>query len=85
MAQIPADARLGYITDLQISDGSYSAIFIAAQYALAPRQLVTSDANPPDWALGNFTKQVDYAAAGASKGYAVTADFGGGVVLYRRK
>lgn len=85
IAQIPAGAQLGYISDLKPNDAQYSAIFLAAQYALAPRQLVTGEKNRPEWAVGNFTKPQDFAAAGAGKGYEMVSDFGGGVVLYKRK
>jgi hypothetical protein len=35
--------------------------------------------------VGNFSKPLDFAAAGAAKGYAMTADLGNGVVLYHRQ
>ena len=39
----------------------------------------------PDWAVGNFTKPMDFAAAGDARGYALAADLGNGVVLFRRE
>ena len=85
LSRFPVSAQLGYITDLTPS-GVYSAAFLAAQYALAPRQLVMlGPGTRPDWVLGNFTKQLDFAAAGAAQGYELSADLGNGVVLYRRK
>jgi hypothetical protein len=83
VARVPASARLGYLTDLDRSSDAYAAGFLAAQYALAPRQLVASEA--PEWAVGNFSQPQDFAAAGAALGYELSADLGNGVALYRRK
>src|SRR5262245_36237460 len=40
LERVPANARIGYMTDLDPSQDAYSSAFLAAQYALAPRQLV---------------------------------------------
>jgi hypothetical protein len=86
IARIPPGGELGYITDLNPSQPAYSAAFLAAQYAVAPRLLTLLDGRPaPEWAAGNFSKPQDYAAAGAPLGYGVTADLGNGVVLFHRK
>src|SRR5215813_5646460 len=42
--KIPPGERMFYISDVPATDAKYSTIFLAAQYALAPRQLVTSTA-----------------------------------------
>jgi hypothetical protein len=87
-ARTPSGAQLGYITDLDPSQPAYAAAFLAAQYALAPRLLVTltpTAGDRPEWAAGNFTRPQDYAAAGAPLGYEAAADLGQGVVLFHRK
>jgi len=85
-ARVPATAELGYFTDIDPTLPAYSAAFLAAQYAVAPRVLLFVDAQTqPEWAAGNFTKPMDFAAAGDAKGYTLTADLGNGVVLFHRK
>ncbi|MEO8026310.1 MAG: hypothetical protein ABI823_07540 [Bryobacteraceae bacterium] len=85
-AQIPANGVLGYITDLEGSQSAFAPAFLAAQYVLAPRQLLVVNAeNKPEWALGNFSKPMDFAAAGAALGYEVARDAGNGVILFHRK
>ena len=86
VARIPANAELGYITDLDSGQAAYAPAFLAAQYAVAPRLLVAIDSQTrPEWAAGNFSKPQDFAVAGAAQGYAVEADLGNGVVLFHRK
>ena len=86
LSQVPPGAGLGYVTDLDPAQPAYAPAFLAAQYALAPRVLVFVDAqHQPEWAVGNFTKPQDFAAAGASKGYDLAGDFGNGVALFHRK
>jgi O-glycosyl hydrolase len=81
LARLPVTAQLGYLTDLDPSSNAYAAAFLAAQYALAPRQLIMlAPGATPEWAVGNFSKPQDYARAG----YQIVADYGNGVVLYRR-
>jgi hypothetical protein len=85
LAGIPNNASVGYITDIEPSDSRYPAAWMAAQYALAPRHLVQlTGATSPIWAIGNFFQPGDHAAIGAAKGYKVEADFGNGVLLFRR-
>lgn len=84
--RLPASAELGYFTDLDPSQPAYAPAFLAAQYAVAPRVLVFLDGKAhPDWAVGNFSKPADFAAAGESRGYAMSADLGNGVILFKRK
>ena len=86
LERVPANGRLGYITDLDPSAAAYSAAFLAAQYALAPREVILlGQGNAPELAVGNFTKPLDFAAAGAAQGYELTADLGNGVVLFHKK
>jgi hypothetical protein len=86
LVRVATNAQLGYLTDLESTHPAYSAAFLAAQYALAPRQLLmVSPQMRPEWAVGNFTKPIDFASAGAAQGYDVSADFGNGVVLFHRK
>lgn len=88
LGHIFADAEIGYFTDVAPSDQRYSAAYLNTQYALAPRAviLVTPGmASPPEFAVGNFSRQMDYAAEGDQRGYSVMADFGQGVVLFKRK
>jgi hypothetical protein len=84
--RVPDSAALGYFTDLDPSQPAYAPAFLAAQYAVAPRVLVFLDGKDhPDLAVGNFSKPMDFAAAGEARGYAMTADLGNGVVLFKRK
>jgi hypothetical protein len=83
--RIPAQAALGYFTDLDSSQPAYAPAFLAAQYAVAPRMLLLDGKQTPEWAVGNFSKPMDFAAVGEARGYAMAADLGNGVVLFRRK
>lgn len=84
-ARIPASASLGYFTDLDSSAPAYAPAFLAAQYALAPRVLIPVDREKPEFAVGNFSRPTDFAAAGEARGYAFQADLGNGVILFKRK
>jgi hypothetical protein len=85
LPKVPADALLGYLTDLPPEHPAANPAFLAAQYALAPRQLLPlAGGERPQWAVGNFSQPADYAAAGARLGLLLEADLGNGVVLYRR-
>lgn len=86
LPRVPPAAELGYFTDLDSSQPAYAPAFLAAQYALVPRVLVFLDGHAtPELAVGNFARPVDFAAAGEAHGYAMIADLGNGVVLFRRK
>jgi hypothetical protein len=86
MERLPANAQVAYITDLEQSNPAYPAALMATQYALAPRQLfIAGEGTRPEWAAGNFSRPVDFAAAGATHGYDVAADLGSGVILFRRR
>lgn len=81
--KLPAAVAVGYITDVPLSADSGTAVFLTAQYALAPHVLVAPTAQA-EWAVGNFSKPGDYAAVGAQAGFRVVEDLGAGVLLYRR-
>jgi hypothetical protein len=86
LPKLPPDVPLGYISDLEIGPKAGTAAFLTAQYAVAPHALIPIGQAPaPEWAVGNFAQPGDYAAAGARLGYAVVADVGSGVVIFRRK
>lgn len=85
-SKLPATAELGYMTDLSPSQPAYTPAFLAAQYAVAPRTLLFLDPKTmPEWAVGNFSKPQDYASVADAHGYALVADLGNGIVLFRRK
>jgi hypothetical protein len=81
--RLPPLGTVGYISDLPVTSKNGTPAFLAAQYALAPRLLTLVEQTRPPQAVGNFSRPADYAAAGARAGYAVEADLGNGVVLYR--
>ena len=85
LERIPPSGHLLYITDLDSSSAAYSAAFLAAQYALAPREVLLGPGDPPEFAVGNFSKALDYASYGTARGYDLTADLGNGVVLFHKK
>ena len=82
-AVVPAAAILGYLTDAPAADTLATAMFLSAQYDLAPRILQKSDAS--DVVLGNFTKPADFASIGRQHGLRLERDFGNGVVMFRRE
>jgi hypothetical protein len=77
---VAADAVLGYLTDAAPGSVVSDSMFLAAQYALAPR-LLDKKTNYQH-VLGNFTRPADFAAIGRQYGLSVQRDFGEGVVLY---
>jgi hypothetical protein len=80
-AIVPKDAELGYVTDAQTGSVIESAMFLGAQYALAPRLLMKDPAKATQ-VLGNFSRPGDFAAFGSSRGLRIQQDFGHGVVLF---
>lgn len=81
MEAIPRTAVVGYLSDQNNSTAAL-AMFNSARYTLAPRLLV--EGTDREWVLGNFTKPADYSAIGLDRSLKVSADFGNGVVLFRR-
>lgn len=85
LSRIPANAVLGYVSDLELNTDAGKAAFFATQYAIAPRILVdASKGERFDYVLGNWGLAQDYAAAGQSRGLTLVEDFGNGIVLYRK-
>jgi hypothetical protein len=83
---LPPAGRVTYISDLKFDDGSGTAAFLTAQNALAPRLLVMPGAQAQtEYAIGQFSQQLDYAEFGSRHGFAFQRDLGNGVALYRRK
>ena len=83
--QLPIDEPIGYLSDLALNNQAGTPAFLAAQYALSPRLLAPVEQSPTArWAVGNFSRPTDYAAAGARVGFALVQDTGNGVVLYKR-
>jgi hypothetical protein len=78
---VASNAILGYLTDVPLGNEASDGMFLAAQYTLAPRILQRETKHPH--VLGNFTRPVDFAAAGRPYGLTLERDFGNGVVLYR--
>jgi hypothetical protein len=81
---LPANAELGYLSDISFEVANGSAAYFGVMYALAPR-LVTRSADSHEWVVGNFSHPLDYAAAGAAHRLEVVRDFGNGIVLFRRR
>ncbi|MCL4841702.1 MAG: hypothetical protein KJZ79_07680 [Bryobacteraceae bacterium] len=81
-AQLPPGVRVAYFTDIPLDSDSGVAAFLATQHALAPCLLAQPDpASPTEWAVGNFSRPQNY----HRPGYALAADLGNGVILYRRE
>ena len=78
---VAPNAVLGYLTDAEPGSVASDTMFLAAQYALAPR-LLEKRTNSLQ-VLGNFTRSADFAAIGRQKNLNLERDFGNGVVLYR--
>jgi len=78
---LPADAVLGYLTDVSPGSAASDAMFLGAQYTLTPRLLQKDTSHQQ--VLGNFTSPADFAAIGRQYGLILDRDFGNGVVLYR--
>ena len=82
-ATVPANAVLGYFTDIPAGEILATSMFLAAQYELAPRILQNRDSF--DTVLGNFTRPADFTSLGRQHGLRLERDFGNGVVLFRRE
>ena len=84
IADMPRVASAGYISDLPLTSTGGSAAFFTAQYAIAPVLIEDESKKQHEWAVGNFSKPVDFAALGRPLGLTVFKDFGNGVILFRR-
>ena len=78
---VAADEVLGYLTDAAPGSVVSDSMFLAAQYALAPR--ILDRKTNYHQVLGNFTRPADFAAIGRQYGLSLQRDFGDGVVLYQ--
>lgn len=83
---LPPNGPITYLSDLKFDDGSGTAAFLTAQNALAPHLLLMPGTHPrTEYAIGQFSRQLDYAEFGSRHGFAFQRDLGNGVALYRRK
>jgi hypothetical protein len=86
LAAMPADAAIGYISDLSPAEHTGGMALHAVQYALAPRLIADLAQYPAaEWVIGYFHRPADFAALGSARGLDVVRDFGNGVVVYRRR
>jgi hypothetical protein len=84
-AMLPADAVVGYISDLPYANSEGSANFFGVQYALAPRLLVEeSERHKQRWVVGNFWKKPNLAEIEETYHLRLVRDFGAGARLFRR-
>jgi hypothetical protein len=79
---IPADAVVGYITDMEPNSVQWSAAFNAAQYELAPRILEVGTTR--EWLVANFAGTGDFPAFAQANGFRVERDLGNGVAVMRK-
>ena len=83
LSAVPERAELGNLTDASPGSTTDSAMFLGAQYVLAPRLLEKGAAH--DLVIGNFTRPDDFAALGQRYGLRLQRDFGNGVVLFGKE
>lgn len=82
-ALAPADAMVGYVSDLKHEDPAGAATFLATQYALAPRLLVyLKPGRKVRWVVGAFSKAPDFQKVQADHGLRLVRDFGDGRALF---
>ncbi len=81
-AVLPAEAIVGYLSDVPLSTAPGVAAFGGVRFAFAPR-LVTPGPDR-EWVIGNFSQPADFAALAGRHGLAVHADYSNGIVLFRR-
>jgi hypothetical protein len=79
---IPADAVVGYITDMEPNSIQWNAAFNSAQYELAPRILEVGVNR--EWLLANFAGKGDFPAFAQANGFRVERDLGNGVAVMRK-
>uniref|UniRef100_Q01PY3 Uncharacterized protein n=1 Tax=Solibacter usitatus (strain Ellin6076) TaxID=234267 RepID=Q01PY3_SOLUE len=80
---LPDKTVIGYLSDLSFEEAIGSATYFGVANALAPR-LVVRSADQPEWVIGNFSRPLDFAAAGAAHHLDLVRDLGSGVVIFRR-
>ena len=80
---LPSAGVVGYVTD-QTQDREW-AMFLGAQYVLAPRVLVELNKHPQTTrVVGNFARPLDLTQFANEHGLKLVQDFGDGVVLFRK-
>lgn len=79
---VPANAIVGYLSDMHDGSTVALAMFNSARYTLAPRLLV--EGTDRDFVLGNFAKPADWNTVASEHGLKVVRDFGNGVVLFNK-
>ena len=79
---IPADAVVGYLTDMQPDSIQWAAAFNTAQYELAPRILELGTNR--EWLLANFAGHGDFPAYAQANGFRVERELGNGVAVLRK-
>jgi hypothetical protein len=83
--KLPAKGVVGYISDVSTATDMGLANFFTTQYVLAPLVLVEPQTSREfEYAVGNFSKQLDYSTFGMMNGLVVAEDLGRGVVLFRK-
>jgi hypothetical protein len=84
IAMLPAEAVIGYVSDLS-SSRERDLQFFGARYALAPRLIVSLwHAQKEDWVLGNFSKPMDVVQIEKENHLKLVRDFGSRVLVFRR-
>ena len=85
IAMLPAEAVVGYISDIPNSSPESNLWILGARYALAPRLIVRhTNAQKEDWVLGNFFKPMDLVQIERENHLKLVRDFGSGVLVFRR-
>jgi hypothetical protein len=85
VAMLPAEAVVGYISDLPESSERAHLCNLGARYALAPRLIVgLTNVQKEDWVLGNFFKPMDLVQIERENHLNLVRDFGSGVLVFRR-
>lgn len=85
-AIIPEDAAVGYATNLDFGTLKGSSAFFGAQYAMAPRVLVSVNSQHPyEFILANFDEVIDAEALAKENGWTVEKDFGAGLAVFRKE
>jgi hypothetical protein len=81
-AVVAPSETLGYVSDLETSTTAGAAVFLGAQYALAPRLLVPlAKVEPGQKVVGNFSRPPYFPDLDVT----LERDFGGGVYLLRKE
>lgn len=80
-AALPANAVVGYTSDIEAGSNADGAAFNSVRYFLAPRMLVRG--TKPAYVLGLFTKPGNVTRVASANGLNVVLPFNNGVVLYQ--